>query len=399
MARTPRLQTDRLRPGHGEGPGPMTLAASLRKVVRYTGIYGPGRTWFKVAGRLGLGARLPRLTRSKADVGVIGCGQFAFATIGYFLRGQAHRLGACFDINPAAQDAFARSLGIAATPRSVEDFLAHPGLHTVYIASNHASHTPYAVQTLALGIDTYIEKPIAVTQAQLVELLKAKSRSQARVFAGYNRPFSGAISLLRERMAIDPEKGITLQCFVSGHAIAADNWYRRPEEGSRVCGNVGHWLDLLVHVLSWRGMPEKVEINLTIADAEHPDDNIAISISSDRGDLFSVMLSTRAEPFEGVNETINLQHHRTIAKIDDFRHLTLWQEERVTRIRFWPKDVGHRNAILQPFRPSLVRDWNEVVQSTQLMLHITDMLRAGRCQSVFSFRESAEQLAREVGLA
>ncbi len=377
----------------------MSIFTSIRKVIRYTTIYGPGRTWFKAAGRLGIGARLPRLMPSLSDVGVIGCGQFAFATIGYFLRGQSHRLGTCFDINPKAQDAFARSLGVASTPRSIEAFLDHPGLRTIYIASNHASHTPYALQALARGIDTYIEKPIAVTQTQLVNLIKAKKESKARIFAGYNRPFSGAIQMLRKRMTIDPAKGITLQCFVSGHAIAADNWYRRPEEGSRVCGNVGHWLDLFVHILSWRGIPDKMQITLTIADPEHPDDNVAISISSDRGDLFSVMLSTRAEPFEGVNESINLQHHETIAKIDDFRQMTLWQGENLLRKRFWPKDVGHHDAILQPFRPNPVRDWNEVVQSTQLMLHIADMLRSGVHQSVFSFRDSAENLANEVEAA
>lgn len=377
----------------------MSLLTSIRKVVRFVGIYGPARTWFKAAGRLKLGARVPSLTSATRDVGVIGCGQFAFATIGFFLRNQSHRLGTCFDINPQAQDAFARSLGVRHTPRNIEAFLATPGLKTVYIASNHASHTPYALQALALGLDTYIEKPVAVTHAQLVDLVRAKQQSGARVFAGYNRPFSGAIQLLRQRMRIDPEKGITLQCFVSGHAIAADNWYRRPEEGSRVCGNVGHWLDLFVHMLSWRGMPDRVAISMTIADPEHPDDNVAIAISSDRGDLFSVMLSTRAEPFEGVNESINVQHNNTIAKIDDFRLITIWQNEHLLRRRFWPKDVGHQGAILQPFRPSPSRDWHEVVHSTQLMLHIADMLRAGELHSSFSFRDSAAQLARAVGLS
>ncbi len=377
----------------------MSIFTSVRKVIRYTTIYGLGRTWFKAAGRLGISAGLPRFMPSLSDVGVIGCGQFAFATIGYFLRGQSHHLGTCFDINPKAQDAFARSLGVTGTPRSIEEFLDHPGLRTMYIASNHSSHTPYALQALARGIDTYIEKPIAVTQTQLVNLVRAKKESKARVFAGYNRPFSGAIQLLRRLMTIDNSKGITLQCFVSGHAIPADNWYRRPEEGSRVCGNVGHWLDLFVHILSWRGMPDKIQITLTVADPAHPDDNVAISISSDRGDLFSVMLSTRAEPFEGVNESINLQHHETIAKIDDFRLMTLWQGEHLLRKRFWPKDVGHRAAILQPFRASPARDWNEVVQSTQLMLHIADMLRAGELQSVFSFRDSAVSLVNEVEAA
>jgi predicted dehydrogenase len=377
----------------------MNFSTSMRKIIRYTTIYGPGRTWFKVAGRLGIVARIPSWISNLHDVGVIGCGQFAFATIGYFLRGQSHRLGTCFDINPKVQDIFARSLGVAGKPRSIEEFLDHPGLRTIYIASNHATHTPYALLALARGIDTYIEKPIAVTQSQLVSLVKAMKDSKARIFAGYNRPFSGAIQMLRKRMTIDPAKGITLQCFVSGHAIATDNWYRLPEEGSRVCGNVGHWLDLFVHILSWRGIPDKMQIKLAIADPGHPDDNIAISISTDREDLFSVMLSTRAEPFEGVNESINFQHHETIAKIDDFRTITLWQGERLLRKRFWPKDVGHRDAILQPFRIRPERDWNEIIQSTQLMLHITDMLRSGNNQSVFSFRESSQNLVKDVEAA
>ncbi len=374
----------------------MTMVASLRKAARFTGIYGPGRTLFKAAGRLRLSLAMPAMRRAAPDIGVIGCGQFAFATIGYFLRRHGHRIAACYDIDAAAQASFARSLGVRAQPTSVEALIEHEGLRTVYIASNHASHVPYAVQCLAQGIDTYIEKPIAVSQAQLAALVAAQRRSKARVFAGYNRPFSGAIRALRESMTVDPDRGITLQCFVSGHVIAADHWYRRPEEGTRVCGNIGHWLDLLVHLLAWRGLPDRLEITLTVADAAEPDDNLAIGISSDRGDLFSVVLSSRTEPFEGINETINIQHHDTIAKIDDFRRLTIWQGPRLVRRRFWPKDVGHGGAIGQPFGGTMQRDWDEVVRSTQLMMHIADMVRSGTRRSEFSFLENSVRLAREI---
>lgn len=374
----------------------MTMAGSLRKVARFIAIYGPGRTLFKAAGRLRLGSAMPTLQRTTPDIGVIGCGQYAFATIGYFLRRHGGRIAACYDIDAAAQTSFARALGVKARAHSAEALLAHKGLRTVYIASNHASHSPYALQSLARGIDTYIEKPVAVSEVQLVALVAAQRRSKARVFAGYNRPFSGAIRVLREQMPIDPGRGITLQCFVSGHVIAPDHWYRQPQEGTRVCGNIGHWLDLLVHLLAWRGLPDRLEIALTVADAAEPDDNLAIGISSDRGDLFSVVLSSRTEPFEGINETINIQHHGTIARIDDFRQLTIWQGERLVRRRFWPKDVGHDGAISQPFEGAMQRDWDEVIRSTQLMLHIADMVRRGIRQSVFSFRESAARLAREV---
>jgi predicted dehydrogenase len=366
------------------------------KFWRFVTIYGVGRTVFKAAGRLRVG--LPSLSwrRAPADIGLIGCGQFAFATIGYFLR-QAfgRRIRACYDIDPQAQATLARAMHVAGQPADAQSLLADPALRTVYIASNHASHAGYAVSALARGLDVYVEKPVAVTHGQLAALTRAAAQSRGRVFAGYNRPFSGAVRRLRREIAIDPSGGFSMQCFVSGHQLAADHWYRRPDEGTRVCGNIGHWLDLFVHVLAWRSLPERLDISLTWADAREPDDNCTIAIASDRGDLFSIMLTSRCEPFEGINESIQLQHADTICKIDDFRRITVWRGERLATERFWPKDVGHRLAILQPFRREPARDWDEVVQSTLLMLHIADMVREGRRHDTFSFSQARARLATE----
>jgi predicted dehydrogenase len=349
----------------------------LRKLARFIAIYGPGRTFYKLAGRLRL--RLPALPwrRRARDIGVIGCGQFAFATIGYFLNSAfGRRIAACFDPDERAASTFARAYDVPLRAASAESLLAAPGIRTIYIASNHASHADYAAAALRAGHDTYVEKPVAVTREQLVLLERARRGARGRIFAGYNRPFSAAVRALRAAMTVRPDQGISMQCFVSGHVLPPGHWYRRPEEGTRICGNVGHWLDLFVHVLAWRGQPARIDIALTWARDDEPDDNLAISLGTDRGDVCSIMLSSRTEPFEGINEAINLQHGATIAKIDDFRRLTLWQGPRLIQRRFWPKDVGHRLAILQPFRHDPARDWEEVLMSTLLMLTITDMVRA-----------------------
>jgi predicted dehydrogenase len=367
------------------------------KLVRFVCIYGPGRTLYKAAGRLRL--NVPRWTwrRRSPDIGVIGCGQFAFSTIGYFLRGvQGHRLGACYDIDHAARDSLARALRVPRACESVQALLDTPGLRTVYVASNHASHSDYATQALARGLDVVVEKPIAVNRDQLVTLLRARRASHGRLFAGYNRPFSAAVRELRQAMAIVPGQGLSMQCFVAGHQLAPDHWYRRPEEGTRVCGNLGHWLDLWVHLLSWRDLPDKLELLLGWADASEPDDNLALTITSDKQDLFTVMLSSRHEPFEGIQESIHVQHGDTLCRIDDFRAMRLWQGARVRRRRYWPKDVGHRAAIRQPFAAGVARDWHEVELSTLLMLHVTDMVRGGVNRSQFSFQRSWAALARDI---
>jgi predicted dehydrogenase len=369
----------------------------LRKLWRFLTIYGPGRTVFKAAGRLRLRPPALGLRRPQADIGLVGCGQFGFATIGYFLQ-QAFgpRIGACHDIDDRAAHTLAHALRVGRVCGTVDELLEMPGLRTVYIASNHASHAGFAARALARGLDVYVEKPVAVTPGQLVQLLRARRGAAGRLFAGYNRPFSGAVRWLRWQVPVDAAGGITLQCFVSGHRLGTDHWYRRPDEGTRVCGNIGHWLDLMVHVFSWRGLPDRLDIALTWADAAEPDDNVNISIASDRGDLFSVTLTSRSEPFEGIREVIHFQHGATTAEIEDFRRITLWQGARRSRKRFWPKDVGHRRAILQPFAADAARDWHEVELSTLLMLHITAMVRQRERSASFSFRQAWRQLEERI---
>jgi predicted dehydrogenase len=363
-----------------------------RKLLRFTTIYGPSRALFKAAGRLRLRLRCLSGRRSR-DIGLVGCGQFAFATIGFFLQRRfGPRILACYDIDPAAAQSLACGLRVNQVAGSIDELLDVPGLRLVYIASNHASHAAYAARALDRGLDVYVEKPIAVADDQLVELLRARRRASGRLFAGYNRPFSAAIRELRARTTIDPAGGVTLQCFVAGHQLGPDHWYRRPEEGTRVCGNIGHWLDLFVHVLAWRGLPDLLQIGITWADPAEPDDNVCIAIRSDRADLFSVLMTSRCEPFEGINESIHFQHGQTICKIDDFRRMTIWQGACLYRRRFWPKDVGHRGAILQPFADPPGRDWHEVELSTLLMLHIADMLRRLQPQSDFSFQQSRARI-------
>jgi predicted dehydrogenase len=373
------------------------IALSARKLWRYAKIYGPGRALFKAAGRIRLGLPLLSFRRSSRDIGIVGCGQFAFATIGYFLwRAFRHRILACYDVSEAAQHSFARALRVSHPATSFEGMLDQAGLRLVYVASNHASHADYAAAAIRRGLDVYVEKPIAVTYSQLLQLLGALRGSKARIFAGYNRPFSPAIRYLRDKITIDAAGGISLQCFVSGHHLGPDHWYRRPEEGTRICGNVGHWLDLMVHLLSWRGLPDRLVISLVWADEREPDENLSISISSDRGDIVSIVLTARCEPFEGINETINLQHAGTICKIDDFRVLTIWQGPVLRRRRFWPKDVGHRRAILQPFDRDEARNWGEVVLSTLLMLRITDMVREKIPRAEFSFKTAMDRLRSDL---
>ena len=359
-------------------------------------IYGTGKTLFKVFGRL-----RPKYfsikSRNISDIGVIGCGQFAYATIGYCIwRHYRNRFVCCFDINVNNQHSFSTFFGLQNNLSCAYEVIQHNRVKVIYIASNHASHTNYAIEALQAGRVVYVEKPVSVTREQLVKLLNTVRKTKGLIFAGYNRPFSGAIRKLRT----ETEKAhspLTLNCFISGHMIGTDHWYRRPEEGTRICGNVGHWLDLAVHILSWNELPDRWRVTLAYSDQQARDDDMVIILTSERGDLVNIVLTARSEPFEGINETINFQQNDVIAKIDDFRRMTVWRGEQLKKFRFWPKDVGHNLAIIQPFS-GVHRDWHEVELSTLLMLFIKDMVIAGERFSEFSFSEEWKKLGVEYSM-
>jgi len=346
---------------------------SVLKVIRYIAIYGFVRAFVKVEGRLRLHLSLLNF-KKKRDISIIGCGQFPFSTIAYFLffNRRGNFLG-CYDIVYEKAKSLGRFYGMKKIYSDVNDLLNDEKCKLIYIASNHSTHTDYAIEALKRNIDVYIEKPISVSNSQFNSLREAIQESKASIYVGYNRPHSKAIKYIDLKIK-DKQKPITLNCFITGHKIEKDHWYRNPEEGTRVCGNMGHWIDLMVHLFAQRGyVPRNYFLQIAYANIDEFDDNIIVNIRTDFEDIISICLTSRSEPFEGINETISLQCDDIIAKIDDFRKLTFWQGDVKINKIFWPKDVGHKEAIMQPFREEK-RNFREVEVSTLLMLEVKHMV-------------------------
>lgn len=369
----------------------------LKKVYRFWLIYGFSRTIIKVAGR----ARKKQLrfffpglfftNKKKGFISLIGCGQFGFSTISYFLYN--NRKGAFLDCYDTNDDNMQTTSGFwGYKPSDVDSLIINPSCKLVYIASNHASHTDYAIKSLNSGKDVYVEKPISTDWNQFSSLLKEVTKSSNKLFVGYNRPFSKAISIVSKEI-VNNQQPLSLSCFVSGHVIDKDHWYRNEEEGTRIAGNVGHWIDLMVKLLNTKGsVPDEFKICLNTANKEEPDDNITISITTNNHDIINIFITSRLEPFEGINESIDFQCGDIMVKIDDFRSMKLWKDDYYKNYKFSKKDVGHKEAINQPFRKK-EREFDELVVSTAIMLRIVDMVRSGEEKTTFEPKKKVKEIS------
>lgn len=365
----------------------------IKKLLRSIRLYGVAWSLIKIAGRTRstrLRFLFPRLyfKKGKRNLSLIGCGQFGFSSISFHLfRGFKNYFLQCFDTDEHRMQSTSSFWGYKAV--DVNELLANDKCEYVYIASNHFSHAEYAIESLNNGKNTYIEKPISVCRGQLDALCNAIERSSANVYVGYNRPFSKAISMVVP-LVRGTGNAISLSCHVTGHFLDADHWYRDKKEGTRVCGNMGHWIDLSIYLMAQRGkIPGKFHISIAYASRLNTDDNFVVSYSTDLNDIITICMTSRSEPFEGINETINLNSGPTIAKIDDFRQLQVWEGSKHTRKKFLRKDIGHRKCILQPFEKEIKREFSEVIISTLLMLKIKEMVEAGDNYSEFDLQSDS----------
>lgn len=361
------------------------LGFKLKKLIRYICIYGVTRTLVKTFGRIRPRVRLDIifslnfLRHGNRNIFMIGAGQHSYTSIAYYVTlFTKSKIRFVFDKDFNASETFAAVFGaspIAYESLSNSDFIKSVDL--AYIASNHASHAEYASLFIKNNVDVFIEKPLAITMNQLDLIAESLKNSSSKVYAGYNRPHSKAILKIRQLMV--KSEPLSLSCAVVGHFIPSDHWYRDVNEGSRVVANMGHWIDLFINLLTEKdSLPDYVDIIYTWSNASQPSDNVSLTLVTSDNDLANIFFTSRSEPFEGVNETIVFQQGHLIAKIDDFRSMSVWRDDQYKLYKYKPKDSGHRAAVLQPFKKNTQRLWGELQVSTMVMLEIEKMVLEGK---------------------
>jgi len=367
----------------------------LRKGLRYVRLYGPRRTLAKIHGQYHKNRRYDRFPAlvtpppAGGHVGFLGCGNFAFSTLAWFLRRQHGRvIRAAMDIDLHRAASLYDVYGLRYYTDDAERILGDPEIDLVFIASNHASHAGYAARALEAGKHVHIEKPHVVTRGQLVRLCRAMGESTAQVALGFNRPHAPLTRALRSHL--DAESGPGMYNWsVFGHPLPADHWYAKPEEGGRVFGNLCHWTDFLYHLVEER---QRYPIRIIPVRAATPDLDIAVSFVFGDGSIGSITFSAKGETFEGVRETFAAHRGDTMIWLRDFETLDVEIGMRRVRTRSFLRDPGHAERVRRSY--ALARPGPEgpagaslryVWETAELFIATDEALRGDRAVEVGPF--------------
>lgn len=336
------------------------LLFKLQKVGRYISLYGISRTFAKIKAQYHMkahdgfdGPRWVNLHCKDPDapdrnIALIGCGNYAYSTLAYYLRKHNPKfLRATYDLDKGRARSLCQTYGGCMAHRDWDAIAQDAQIKLVFIATNHASHAEYAVACIEAGKHVHIEKPHVVSKAQLDRLIAAMRRSpESKVFLGFNRPRSRLFRRLQD--VLKQETGpLMINWFIAGHAIPDDHWYFDEKEGGRVLGNLCHWTDLTLHLVT---LDKAFPCTIIPASPPQAKSDYVVSIIFADQSCASITFSAKGHTFEGVREILNVHKGNVLASLTDFQQLTYEVTEKKYTISLRHRDHGHEANIVHSLK-------------------------------------------------
>ena len=182
-------------------------------------------------------------SRTAGGIGVIGCGNFASRVLVPELRRQGTSPAAFASANGLSAKLLAGSAATATTDTAA--LLDHPGLTTVFIATRHAEHGELVRAALRAGKNVWVEKPLALTEADLDATMAVARSSSGHLAVGFNRRFAPLALRLRAALAVQTgPRRFTVE--INAGRLPASHWTLDPRQGGgRIVGEACHFVDLL----------------------------------------------------------------------------------------------------------------------------------------------------------
>ena len=280
-------------------------------------------------------SRRRRTAHARTRVGVIGAGAFARSTLLPNLLHGADIVAVANATGPSAQSTAAR-FGAALATTDVDQVLGDDRIDAVLIATRHDTHAEYVKRALDAGKHVFVEKPLALTETELIEVEEAAARSEGLLMVGFNRRYAPMALELKDLLG---GRGPLMMSYrVSAGRLPTSHWTHDPKiGGGRIVGEVCHFVDFASFLAG--APPAEVTATSVSGSSEPREDNVSSIIRMADGSVSTIVYASLGES-SLPKERIEVLGEAGAGVIDDFRELTVHRGGSVRR-RSHKRDKGH----------------------------------------------------------
>ena len=287
------------------------------------------------------------LAQGDLGIGIVGAGNYAKRVLVPAIK--AAGLGTPLAVTSSG-GLTARHLaerhGIGHVSPDVASLLAIEGIRTVFVLSRHDSHAQIAAQALRAGKHVFVEKPLALTDDELDDVLDAARTTGSQVWVGFNRRHSEAVRRTREALGRSGEP-LVLTYRVNAGRLPETHWYKDRRQGGRLLGEVCHFIDLCSWIV---GVPVRQVSAFSGGSAELAlGEDLVVSLAYEDGSIATITYAEHGHA-AAPKERLDILGRGHAVVIDDFHSLTIDGKS----VRLHEPGKGHE-ANLRAFGESVRR--------------------------------------------
>ena len=269
-----------------------------------------------------------------------------------------------------------RKFGFDTATTDARTVLEDPDIDTVFVVTRHHSHADFVCRGLEAGKAVFVEKPLALTRADVDRVLAVVERTgNDRLMVGFNRRFAPLFTLLRQRFG--PVAGpMSVRYLVNAGRLDPSSWYLDEGlEGSRFLGEGGHFIDT---VNAWIG---HAPVEVTAQQTSNLMD-LHVMLRHADGSLATITYATGGHS-RFPKETLDISGNGRNARLDNFSRATVWSRSGKDVKRSLGQDKGQRQALrsfLQAVKDGsrMPIDLDSIVATTRATIAVGESLASGR---------------------
>ena len=325
---------------------------------------------------------------SKVSIGVIGAGLFGKALLLPALKKikdvRFHTLSTSSSANTYYTG---EKYGFENCATDYKEVLGNNEVNAVLILTPHSLHASMVIEALKAGKHIFVEKPLCINEDELNEIIDTYSslithHSPLVLMVGYNRRFSPHAVKVSEYLKVRQDPMI-INYRVNAGFVPSEHWVHSQEEGgSRIVGEVCHFVDLMQYLTKSnpiRVYAERISANNTTSLNS---DNVVITLKFQDGSVGNIIYSASGDKAYS-REQIEIFSEGNTIVINDYKRTDFHKSGSKKSYKTFNREMGYKEEMQHFFDvvrgksiPGILQE--EIFYSTLTVLKINSSLASGK---------------------
>lgn len=279
--------------------------------------------------------------KGKGVLGIVGAGNFTKMTMLPALKDTGASYKYVASNGGVSGTALAQKYGIANSTTDYKEILKDSEVDLVLITTRHNLHAPMVIESLNAGKNVFVEKPLALNEQELNEIISAQQKSGKTLTVGFNRRFSPHAEQIKKIVGTAPMNVIAT---MNAGFIPANVWVHDMKVGGgRIIGEACHFIDLITYLTGSK--VKSVCMNAMGINPEENTDNATILLKYENGSTGVINYFANGSKAYSKERVEVYSQERTLV-MDNFRKTEGFGTQGFSKLKT-SLDKGHKSQFIR----------------------------------------------------